>query len=160
MEQQAKPTPIDMFRVSEIELIYRNHSPTTERPNISCSLDAYEILRQHWDYNKIELQEEFKIMLLNRSNLCLGIVEIGVGGTSSCIVEPKLVMAAAIKANATSIVLAHNHPSGNLKESEADILLTEKLVGCAKLFNMQIADHIIITARSYASFADKGIIPV
>jgi DNA repair protein RadC len=108
--------------------------------------------------DKVEFIEQFKIMLLNRANKVLGIVEITSGTSTATIVDPKLIFAAALKANACSIIAAHNHPSGNRIPSQADIHLTKKLIDGGKLLEIQILDHIIVTTEGYYSFADEGLV--
>jgi DNA repair protein RadC len=147
------------FMVSEVEIIYRNHVPYNERITVKQSHTAFKILRQSWDENKIELLEQFKILLLDRKSNCLGISEISTGGTSSCIVDPKIVFATALKAKASGLVLAHNHPSGNLVASDADLALTKKLTDGGKLLDIAIIDHLIITAHDFYSFSDNGVMP-
>lgn len=148
------------FIVSEVDIIYRNQVPYNERIRIKQSYTAFQILRQSWDENKIELLEQFKILLLDRKSNCLGISEISTGGISSCIVDPKIVFATALKAKASGLILAHNHPSGNLVASEADLALTKKLTDGGKLLDIAIIDHIIITAQNYYSFSDNGDMPM
>ena len=97
-------------------------------------------------------------MLLNRANRVLGIIEISTGGISGTVADPKLVFTAALKSAASSIVLAHNHPSGNLSPSQADINLTRKLKSAGESLDIAVVDHIILTSESYFSFADEGLI--
>lgn len=149
----------DMFKVAEVELIYRAPKDIRERPIVSTTAIAHEVLRNHWDPNKIDLQEQFKILLLNKRNRCLGIVEIATGGVSHCQVDNKLIFASALKANASSIILAHNHPSGNLRESSSDIALTTRVIKGAGLLDIKVLDHMILTSDSYLSFMDKGLMP-
>lgn len=153
------PNIFDLFKVAEVELIYRNLPNLHDRPVITRSSISYEIFRRHWDMNRMDLQEQFKILLLNRRNACLGIAEIGKGGQTSCIADPRLVFATALKANATAIVLAHNHPSGNLNASEADIHLTRNMVRAGKILDIPVLDHLIVTSDAYTSFADSGLLP-
>lgn len=149
---------ISMFQVSEISVSYRPKFKASERPNISSSKDCYNILSQSWDCNKIELLEQFKIMLLNRANRVLGIYEVSSGGMAGTVADPKLIFSIALKACATSIILAHNHPSGNLKPSQADINLTRKMKDGGNLLDIVVLDHLIITSESYYSFADEGLL--
>src|SRR5690606_1039682 len=95
-------------------------------------------------------------LLLNRANKVLGIVPISKGGTSATIADPKLIFVSAIKSNASAIILAHNHPSGNLQPSTADISLTKKIMEGGKLLDVPVIDHIIVTGHGYYSFADEG----
>lgn len=148
-----------LFKVSEVEISYRNKIPYSERIQIVTSVTAHEILKQSWDENKLELVEQFKILLLDNQKNCLGISDISTGGTSACIVDPKIVFVTALKAKATAIILAHNHPSGNLQPSEADRMLTRKLAQGGKLLDITVLDHLIVTSRNYYSFADDGLMP-
>jgi len=149
---------ISLFQVSEIEVTYRPKFKSSERPRISCSKDIYEILYQNWDMNKMELQEQFKVILLNRGNKVLGIFEVSTGGMAGTIADPKLVFSTALKACASSIILVHNHPSGNLKPSQADINLTRKIKNGGELLDIAVLDHIILSADGYYSFADEGLV--
>lgn len=148
-----------LFRVSEVEIIYRNKIPYQERIQITKSATAYEILRQAWDENRMELVEQFKILLLDQKNNCLGISDISTGGMSACLADPKVIFATALKARATGIILAHNHPSSNLQPSEADKVLTRKLREGGKLLDIAVLDHLIVTPQNYLSFADEGLMP-
>jgi DNA repair protein RadC len=101
-----------LFRVNEVELIYRNKIPYQDRIQITRSATAYEILLNAWDENRMEMVEEFKILLLDQKNNCLGISDISTGSISGCLADPKVIFATALKARATGLILAHNHPSG------------------------------------------------
>ena len=150
-------TSFNACLVSEIELHYRTNVKPSERPKITCSQDAYNILFQHWSDEKLELREEFKILLLNRANRVLGIVNISTGGVTGTVADPKIIFSSALKANACSIILAHNHPSGNLKPSEADIKLTTRMKQAGQLLDISVLDHIILTSDQYFSMSDSGI---
>lgn len=149
---------ISLFQVSEIKVIYRPKFKASERPRICCSKDIYEILYQNWDMNKMELQEQFKVILLNRGNKVLGIFEVSTGGIAGTIADPKLIFGTALKGGASSIILAHNHPSGNLKPSQADINLTRKIKNGGELLDVAVLDHLIVTAEGFYSFADEGLV--
>jgi DNA repair protein RadC len=136
--------------------VYKTKVKVSERPQIKISSDAYAVLKQSWDDNKIEFVEQFKVMLLNRANKVLGIYEVSTGGISGTVADIRLIFAAAIKSNATSIVLAHNHPSSNTKPSEADILPTRRIKEAGKLLEIKVIDHITVTVENYFSFADEG----
>src|SRR5690606_14404668 len=123
-----------------------------------CSQDAYALFRENWNDLTINLMEEFKILLLDRNNHCMGIVPISKGGVSGTIVDPKLVFSSALKARACSMILEHNHPSGNTKHSQADKNLTAKLVEGGKYLDLTILDYIIVTDENYLSFADLNLI--
>lgn len=149
---------ISLFQVSEINVTYRPKFKASERPALSSSRDCYNILIQSWDINKIELLEQFKILLLNRANRVIGIYEVSSGGIAGTVADPKLIFAAALKSCSSSIILSHNHPSGNLKPSQADIALTHKLKTAGSFLDIGVLDHVIITSEGYFSFADEGMI--
>lgn len=148
----------EMYKVAEIELVYRTKVKASQRPKASTSKEVYQILLQNWDENKIEFIEQFKIMLLNRGNKVLGIYEVSTGGMAGTIADPKVIFSAALKACASSIILSHNHPSGNLKPSNADIQLTKKIVNAGNLLDIAVLDHVIVSAEGYYSFADEGLL--
>jgi len=146
------------MKVSEISLVYKSKVRAKDRPKIVSSKEAYEISLTHWNASTIELKEEFKVLLLNRAGHCIGIIDISTGSTKSTVVEPKMVFIGALKTNADSIILVHNHPSGQLKPSENDLLLTQRLVNGGKLLEVQVLDHLIISKEGYFSMADERII--
>ena len=153
MVQEQNP-----FKVAEVEISYKSNYNITERPKINSSRDAYQVLMQHWQLGKIELLEEFKVILLNTNNRVLGIVDISTGGVQGTLADPKIIFSVALKTNSSKIILAHNHPSSNTNPSEADKKLTQKLRNGGKLLDIEVCDHIIVTNYSYYSFADDGMI--
>lgn len=128
------------------------------RRKITKSKDAEEIFREIWNKDTIELQETFYVLFLDRSNSTIGYLLLSLGGIAGTVVDTKLIFASAIQSAASSIILAHNHPSGNLKPSEADISLTKKIKEGAKLLDILLFDHLILTAEGYYGFADDGLI--
>ncbi|WP_276366219.1 JAB domain-containing protein [Chryseolinea sp. H1M3-3] len=146
-------------KVTEVELIYRGKTKVSERPKITCSREAHNLFQRSWDINRIELVEQFKILLLDRRNACIGIAEISTGGIAGCVADPKIIFATALKARASGIILAHNHPSGNLAPSQADIELTKKLVYAGNMLDLVVPDHLIETKEGYYSFSDQGMMP-
>jgi DNA repair protein RadC len=138
-------------------LVYKSKVKASERPKITKSSDAFQVLKTHWNYETIEFIETFKVVLLNRANRVLGIIEISTGGTTSTVADPKIIFIAALKSAASSIVLAHNHPSSNLTPSQADINLTRKLKTAGEYLDIAVVDHLILTSESYFSFADDGL---
>ncbi len=148
-----------LTQVAEIELIYKSKVKPSERPKVTTSRDAYNLLKQNWDENKIEFVEQFKVLFLNRANKVLGIFELSTGGVSGTVADPKLVFTAALKLNACNIILCHNHPSGNIKPSRADEQLTQKIKEAGKYLDLPVIDHLIISSEeSYYSFADEGLL--
>jgi DNA repair protein RadC len=149
-------TAPDGWQVSEVELVYKSKVKASERPQVSTSKEVYELFKKYWDENKIEFVEQFKVLLLNRANRVLGIYEMSTGGVSGTIADPKLIFIAALKAAASHIILAHNHPSGNLKPSIQDKQLTQKIKDGGTLLEITVIDHLIISPEGYFSFADEG----
>ena len=145
----------NLYQFAEVELVYKNAVKASERFQIKESNDAYQILMKSWDENKIGFVEQFKILLLDRSNKVLGIYEVCQGGTCGVVVDIKLVFTAALKASAHGIILSHNHPSGNLKASDPDRQETSKMIRAGALLNIPVLDHIIVTSEGYYSFADR-----
>jgi len=149
---------ISLFQVSEIEVSYRPNFKAIERPKITKSQDMFSLLYHSWDLNKIELQEQFKVILLNRGMRVLGIFEVSSGSMSGTLADPKLIFSTALKACASSIILVHNHPSGALTPSQADINLTKKIKQGGEILDIQVLDHLIISGEGYLSFADEGLL--
>lgn len=126
-----------------------------EKPKISGSKDIYDLL-------KAELldipHEAFWIVLLNRANRVIKKHQISQGGVAGTVADPKIIFKIALEELASGVILAHNHPSGNLTASQSDIDLTRKLKESGKLLEIQILDHIIVAGKKYMSFADEGLI--
>ena len=106
----------------------------------------------------IEHVQESIVLCLNRATLAFGWAEISQGGLSGTDADPKLIFKVALKSNACSLILAHNHPSGNLQPSEADIKLTRKLKDAGIWLDLPVLDHLIISSEGYYSFADEGLL--
>lgn len=147
----------ELLKVAEVEITYNPKFKVSERPQINSSKQAYQILIRQWNKGKIELIEEFKILLLNRRNRVLGIVHISSGGFSGTIADPKVTFSAALKACASGIILFHSHPSGELDPSREDIALTNKLSNGGALLDLKILDHLVISKDSFYSFTDEGL---
>ncbi len=143
--------------LQEVEIIYS--LPKSSTPlKIHCSQESYEVFKEVFDARKIDYKEMFFVLLLNHAGYCLAISNIGIGSTTGVVVNIKEIFQLALKVNATGIILAHNHPSGNLEASTADLALTQKVKTSANCLDMKLLDHIIITSRGYLSFADEGMI--
>lgn len=137
--------------ISEIELKYSSTNKGN-RVKITCPEDAYKAFISNWNKDTVELYEEFKIMLLNRANEVLGIYTLSRGGITGTVVDIRLLFAVVLKSAASAIILAHNHPSGNLKPSDADKMLHEKIKKVSKYLDIQVLDNLIITKTCYQSF--------
>jgi DNA repair protein RadC len=145
--------------ISEVKLIYRTNVKASERFQVKTSRDAFEIFMEAWDQDSIEHVEEFKLLLLTRSNKVLGVASISKGGLSGTVTDVRIILQYVIKANASGIIICHNHPSGNLNPSESDLAITRKVKDSAKLMDIQLLDHLIITPEAgYCSMADEGMI--
>lgn len=145
-----------LHQVAEIQLSYRNRVPASMRPQVDSSRKAYELAMENWDEERIDFVEQFKVLLLNRACHVLGISEIASGSVGGVLIDPRLVYVTALKSNASGIILLHNHPSGNLKPSRADIRITLDLIKGASCLNILIHDHIIVTSEGYYSLAENG----
>jgi DNA repair protein RadC len=145
-------------KVAEVALIYKSHVKASERPLITSSKDGYDTFLKVWDESKLELQEEFKVLLLNQANRVIGVYPASSGGITGTVADPRLILVAALKGCSVSIILAHNHPSGNLKPSRADEDLTTKIKEAARFLDIKVLDHLIVTPEGYYSFADEGLL--
>lgn len=141
--------------VNEIKLSY-SRKGNCER-SISSSRDSVEVFRAHFDADEMDYRESFFALYLNQANKVLGIKKISECGISSTLVDVRIVMQAALLCNATAMIVAHNHPSGNLKPSSSDIKMTSQIKEAAGILNISLLDHVILTSDSYFSFADDGL---
>lgn len=133
----------------------RKDCATEEKSRVTGSRDCFNILKPHLQDLP---HEEFWILLLNRANRLLKKYQISQGGVAGTVADPKIIFKMAISELASGIILAHNHPSGNLTASQADMDLTKKIVEAGKLLEIQVLDHLIIAGQKYFSFADEGIL--
>ncbi|WP_418502108.1 JAB domain-containing protein [Flagellimonas sp.] len=146
-------------KVNEIQISYREKLSTLKSASITDSKKVAELLFNNWDAHTIGAQESFKIILLNRSNKVKGIYPLSVGGICTTLVDMRLLFAVVVKTLSVGIILAHNHPSGQLKASYEDQRLTQKIKEAAQLFDVKVLDHIILAPDGrYYSFADNGIL--
>lgn len=146
---------LKLMEVAEIKVSYSNTNPI--KVKVTNSQIAYDVILKHWDLNILEFQEEVKVMLFNRASILLGIYEMSKGGITSTVVDIRIILAVALKCNATSIILVHNHPSGRLVPSEQDKAITKKLKNACELLDLTLQDHLIITKHSYYSFNNSGM---
>jgi DNA repair protein RadC len=146
-----------LLQISEIEVRYV--APQfINKVKIDSSKAVLAAMKEVWDIHTIGYQESFIAFFMNRANHLLGYRWLSKGGTTGTIVDAKHLFGIAVKANACGIILGHNHPSGSLRPSRADIELTKKLVEGGKLLDINILDHLIITPSfTYYSFADDGL---
>lgn len=133
----------------------RRDAQKSETPRVACSNDAFVLLQP--DLSDLP-HEEFWAVYLNRAAKVVRKKRISEGGVSGTVADPRIIFRTALHELATSIIVAHNHPSGNLEPSKADIELTKKLVAAGKVLDIQVIDHLIVGGRNYCSFADSGLL--
>ena len=126
-----------------------------ELKKITSSQDVYRVFLS---LLSDKAHEEFWVLFLNRANHIIGKEKISSGGITGTVADVKLIVKSALERLASGIVLVHNHPSGHLAPSQADIQLTEKTKAAAKLLDIQVLDHLIVSNRGFYSFADSGIL--
>jgi DNA repair protein RadC len=141
--------------LAEIEISYSRNN-ITDNTRISCSRDADKVFRGI--FPSLQHREYFYMLCLDRASQVLGFFQVSVGGLNGTIADIRIIFQTAIKANASGIIISHNHPSGNLQPSEADKALTNKIVEAGKLMDISILDHLILSNDGYFSFADEGLV--
>ena len=146
-----------METLSEITINYKPDFKMSDLPEIINSKDAEKRIREVWS-DKLQYIEEIYVLLLNSANKAIGFSKISSGGIAGTVVDVKVVFQTALKSNATSLIMCHNHPSGNLKPSDADIKVTKNIKQAGKIMDIALVDHLILTNEGYYSFADDGMI--
>ena len=141
--------------VSEFSVQYSTNFNPANAYKISSSITAAKLLRDIWadDMNHVE---RFYLLSLNRANCVVCWSLISLGGMSGTIADGKVIFQKALLSNAHGLIIAHNHPSGQLKPSQADLSLTQKMVEFGKFIDLPVLDHLILTPHGYYSFADEG----
>lgn len=142
------------WTVAEIEISYK--PIITDHTVITSSYQAYELIKQLWHTEKINLQEQFAALFMNTSKKTIGWKVISTGNMTKCIIDIKLLVSLALHSMCTHVVIVHNHPSGNLKTSDSDETITKTIKDALKLIDVQLMDHLIITENGYYSFSDEG----
>lgn len=142
------------YTVGEVELIYKSTSKA--RSKIYSSEDAYKVLLPTYKEGTICYKEYFKVLFLNQANQVLGYTLISEGGITETSVDVRIILQAALLTNSVALVLAHNHPSGNMKPSRQDMDITKQVKEAARLMRITVIDHLILTDAGYYSFADEG----
>lgn len=138
-----------------LELGRRRQAGDLQKPIIKSSSDIAGFLQAHL---KDQTREVFAVVYLNRSNKIIHWETISEGGITGTVADPRIIFKKALIYNAVHLILCHNHPSGNLNPSQADKLLTQKIKEGAKLFDIQLLDHIIVSDEGFLSFADEGLL--
>ena len=143
-------------QIAEVKCSYSHSIKARNRAKVTSSDEAAKLVIPIWE--DIDYRETFAVLLLSRSNTVLGLSKIGTGGISGVSVDVKLIFQAALLACSSSIIAVHNHPSGNLTASDADIKITNKIKAAGVLLDIQLMDHIIISSNGYLSMVDEGFI--
>ena len=145
------------IKVAEITVSYKPCK--AHKPLIKSSDDAYFHLLKFFPEDTIALYETFVVGYLNRVNRLIGIYELSKGGITGTVADPRLILSVALKCAATGIILAHNHPSGNLQPSIADKEITQKIKNACEYLDIKLLDHLIIVPEGkYFSFTEEGIL--
>ena len=147
------------LKIPEIEISVRmKGAKNSELHIVKSSEDIYKVLKLCFNEYKINWVEEVVMACLNKSNKMIGFYRVSSGGISESIVDPKVIFTTALNTPGTcAIILAHNHPSGNLKPSEQDIQITKKIKEGGKLLDIKLLDHLIITDEGYLSLTDENL---
>lgn len=144
------------YKVGEVKLSYKPKFKNQQK--VTCSEDAYKYMLSTYKKETICYKEYFKVLLLNQANQILGYTLISEGGLTETIADIRLIFQAALLTNSVALILAHNHPSGNLKPSPEDIRLTKQVREAAQIMRIKVLDHIILSDTEYYSFADEGML--
>ena len=149
-----------LTQIAELTVSYQVTPDFEKLPVITTSVQAYEFMYSFFPPGTVALQEHFFVAYLNRANKVIGVYHTSIGGISSTVSDPRLILGTALKLAASNLLLAHNHPSAHMKPSASDKELTRRLVEGAKLLDLSVLDHIIVgpTKGDYFSFADDGLI--
>jgi len=135
-----------MYKAAEVKLTYVTKTPVSQRIKIKNAEDAACLFFMVWDWTTIEHIEEVKMIMLNRANRVLGVAHLTKGGLNGSIIDTRVILQYAIKANAHAIILAHNHPSGSLEPSDADIKITSRVRDALELVDIKLLDHFILNS--------------
>ena len=142
--------------LAEVQISYSSHVKAKDRMKVNGSADAAAAFREIWPtYDHIEFSY---MLMMNRQNQILGYHQLSKGGMAGTVVDVRLIYQVALKACATSLILAHNHPSGNLETSDADRRVTNQIKQAGIIMDIPLLDHLIMTTESFLSMADEGLL--
>jgi len=142
--------------IAEVQISYSSHVKAKDRMKVTGSKDAADAFRIFWPaYDHIEFSY---MLMLNRQNQILGYHQLSKGGMTGSVVDVRVIFQVALKSCATSLILAHNHPSGNLDVSDADRKITNQIKQAGVILDIPLLDHLIMTTDSYLSMADEGLL--
>jgi len=142
----------------KISISFDKKIKKSELLNIKSAQDSYDIFKRVFNADTFDWREEVIILCLNNANNVVGFYKLSSGGMTGAIIDVRMLFTTALQCLATSIILAHNHPSGKLKPSEADKRITKKIIEAGEVMDIKILDHLIINDESFFSFANEGLI--
>ena len=148
---------VDYFNIPEITVSYKDNVKTSERAVIRSSKDIADLLSVVYE-DFVQHHEEFHVLYLNRANRVLGVSCVSRGGMNGVTVDPRIILQTALKACAHSICISHNHPSGSIRPSSDDLVMTKAIQKSCKAIGIELLDHVIMTEENYCSFADEGLL--
>jgi len=143
------------FNISEVSISYSLTVHPSDRHVIKSSSQCYDMLIPFFGA-EMETREMMFVVLMNTSAQVIGVYKVSSGGICATVADIRLILHAAVMSLATRIIIAHNHPTGNLTPSDADINVTKKLKECAELLDIDVLDHLIISNYGYMSLSDEG----
>ena len=146
------------MNICEIEVKYNPKISPLDRPRIVSSKSAYEYLLIVFNWETLSIKEEAIVIFLNRGNRAIGAYYLSSGGINGTVIDIRIILGIALKCLATAIIIAHSHPSQELKPSKADREITDQLQLAARLMEINLFDHLIVTRNGYFSFKDEGVL--
>jgi DNA repair protein RadC len=158
MKPQIKQLIADLSGVAEVSVNYRTKVKPSDRECLRSSQDSHKILRMFYEQlGMIEQKEIFSVLLIDKANKVLGFLKVSEGSAVATVVDVQYILRAAILSGASQLIICHNHPSGNMKPSQADLDITTKLKQACTLLEIKLLDHIILSPEEneYYSFADE-----
>lgn len=144
--------------IPEFDITLKWKGNKSELKQITSPAEAAEVCRMCFDEGKIEWIEEFIVIALNKANKVIGFYKVSSGGITGTVADPRVIFQFALLSAASGIIISHNHPSGNLRPSQADIDITRKIRDAGKMLDIELFDHIIVTDQAFLSMAEEGII--
>ena len=144
------------YKTNMPEITLKYKTGNYKKTKISTSLDAFQVLLQLYDDDTVDYKETAYVLFLNKANNTIGWIKISEGGTSSTIIDQKIIFATALKCNASGIILSHNHPSGQLRTSDEDRKMTSNLATIWYIMGIEVLDHVIVCRSGYYSMNEEG----
>lgn len=144
--------------IPEFKIGLKKKGSTEQMYSVTSPETAADVCRKCFDADLFDWKEEFIVIALNKANKMIGFYKTSSGGTTATIADPKIIFQFALLCNASSVILSHNHPSGNKTPSERDQELTNKLYKAGQMLDIPVLDHIIVTDTGYYSFSENNLI--